>query len=713
MCAFLGAIKFEWKTQCAQRSNWLLALAFMAIFWLSFRLQELPLRSAIGFSVSTAQGLGLFGGLFIAVMSVQNLLRETHRGFDHVWSRSLPAKNYTWLKFFGSSLTVFTFSLPTLLCFLALLLFYFGSGAVLSGLKVWIILILPTFLFIISLSLLVSLLIRRNVIAALVLALIIAGDLVQNFDVTGLLAFAPYDIYTSAMIGFGPDDPFVLLNRALYLILTLLNCVLSLILSNHCLPVIANKKYPWVAAFRIFIVMSLVAGSWWIAERYLGLSRIANVPANPVGHILQKEACTLFDSYKIEFVLDETGKIISGTALLKLQPVKSEVIIPITLNSGLEMAESQVIVDRSLILSSYEESASIEREVRIDYRGEMIIPRFAYTTFYQEQDIAALGFEAGYYADSRYVFIFGTGTWHPFSECPPDSVTITIPNSYPVIYSSADTAITGENTSSSTWSTFTSGVMLLAGKYPHYVQDKAWNILLPDRLMAEDTQSLLLDTYQSAIFHLANHVSASEKLPKRIIIVPLIRQTYQQDALNIFFIPERLSFTRELIDTGNDSAEPSNNSGFVTSAALDVMTSWWCEERTCPELSNILVSRHTDIGFRQEDHLTSALLYYASLQLSREIDQEIDVGEMVGLYETALDDPLQMVQLPIMLPPESIRVLSQLNALWDRITPQDFWQLMKECRNQSRPTPIQIDEFAELVDMITGQDFRDLQGTPP
>lgn len=713
MRAFLRAIMFEWKNQCSQRSNWLLALAFMAIFWLSFKFQELPIRSAIGFSVSTAQGLGLFGSLFVAVMSVHNLLRETHGGFDHFWSRSLPAIRYTWLKFFGSVLTAFTFLIPTLLCFLALLLFHFGFESLLPGLKVWLILIWPTFLFLLSFSLLVSLLIRRNVIATLVLALSVTGDLVQNFDVTRLLAFAPYDIYTSATIGFGPDHSFVLLNRALYLSLTLLNCVLASIFSDYCLPVIANKKHPLFAAFKIFLVLSLVTCSWWVAERYLGLSRIANTPANPTEHTLQRKECTLFYSYQIELVLDETGKISSGTASLKLHPVKSEVRVPITLNSGLKMAESQFIAGKTLVLSLNKESANNEQEIRIDYQGEMIIPRFAYTTFYQEQDVAALGFETGFYANSRYALILGNGTWHPFSECPPDSVTITIPNSYPVLYSSADTAIADKNTTSSTWSSSTSGVLLLAGKYPKNIQDKMWNVLLPGRLMSEDTQSQLLDIYQSAIVRLANHVFESENLPKQILVVPLLKQTYQQDALTTIFIPERLSFSRELIATSDDSAVPSDNSGFVTSAALDVVISWWCEERSCPVLSNILVSKHTQYGVHQEDYLVDSLLYFASLQLSNEMNREINVGEIVGLYESALDDPQRMVQLPLILPPESIRILSQLNALWDRIDPQDFWQLMEESRRQSQFEPIQMNEFAELVNKITGQDFQNLQGMHP
>ncbi|MDD5371029.1 MAG: hypothetical protein PHQ40_18265 [Anaerolineaceae bacterium] len=685
----------------------------MAIFWLSFRLQEFPVRSAIGFSVSTAQGLGLFGSLFIAVISVHNLLRETHPGFDYFWSRSLPAGFYPWFKFFGSGLTVFTFLIPTALSFLILLLIFFGYRSLLPGLKVWLILICPTFLFILSLSLLLSLLIRRNVIATLVLALIVTGDLVQNFDVTRLMAFAPYDIYASALIGFGPDDSFVFLNRALYLILTLLNYVLSLILSNYCLPVIANKKPSLVAAFRIFMVMSLVAGSWVIAERYLRLSKIANAPANPAGHILQKEGCTLFDSYKINFVLDETGKITSGTALLKLHPVSSEVTIPITLNSGMKMADSQLIVDKSLILRPDNESVNKETEIRIDYRGEMIIPRFAYTTFYQEQEVAALGFETGFYADSRYAFILGNGTWHPFSECPPDSIIITIPRSYPVIYSSADTTTKNTDTSSSIWSSSTPGVLLLAGKYPKNIQDKVWNILLPDRLMPEDTQSLLLGTYQSAIVHLAKHVSETENLPKQIMVVPLLQQTYQQDALTTIFIPERLSFSRELTAPGNDSSLQKSNYGFVSSAALDVLLSWWCEKCACPELANHLLSKHTKNSFRKEGYLVDSLLYYASLQLSAEMNQQINVGEIVSLYRSALDDPLRMVQLPLILPSESIQILSQLNALWDQITPQDFWQLVEECRKQSQSEPLQMDKFARLVKIITGHDFHNLQGTIP
>lgn len=708
MLTFLRAIKFEWKIQCSQRSNWLLALAFMSIFWLGFRLQELTIRSSIGFSVSTAQGLGLFGSLFVAVISVHNLLRETHRGFDHFWSRSQPAISYTWIKFFGSILTVFTFLTPTLLCFLALLLFNFGFGALLPGLKVWLILIGPTFLFILSFSLLVSLLIRTNVIATVVLALVVAGDLVQNFDVTSLLAFAPYDIYTSAAIGFGPDNSFVLLNRALYLSLTLLICILSSIVSRYRLPVIANKKNPASTVFKIFMVVSLVASSWWIAVRYLHLSEIANIPANPTEHILQRKECALFESYKIELVLNETGRISSGIALLKLYPANSQITVPVTLNHGLEMTETQFVSNNMLIVKPESTLADNGHEIKIQYQGKMIIPRFAYTTFYQEQDVAALGFEAGFYADSNYAFILDKGTWHPFSECSPDSITITIPNSYSFIYSSADTTKKNMGTSLSIWSSPTPGVLLLAGNYPQTIKDEAWNILLPNRFLPETTQLLLLDIYQSAIVHLAKHVSEPENAHKQIIVIPLLRHTYQQDALTTIFIPERLSLLRELIVTGNDFIVLRNNNDLVSSVALDVITSWWCEEGCCPELSNYMLAKHTQNGERQEDYLVYSLLYYTSLQLSNEMDNQIIVGEIVSLYETALDDPLRRVKLPLRLPPESIRILSQLNTLWDQTSPQDFWQLMEECRKQSESEPIQMDEFAKLVNIITGHEFQNL-----
>jgi len=409
---FLRAIQFEWKTQCSQRSNWLLVLAFMTIFWMSFKLQELPIKSAFGFSTMTAEGLGLFGSLFIIVISVRNMLRETHRGFDHFWSRSLPARSYSWLKYIGSALAVFTFLLPTLLCFLALLLFYFGFGAILPGLKVFLVLVCPTFLFVLSLSLLISLLIQHNVLATLILALVVAGILVQNFDVTRLLAFAPYAIFTSATIGFGPDRSFVLLNRVLYLSLALLNCVATSILANYRLPVITDTKNLWLAAVRAVLAISLTIFSGWVSLSYQHLSKVANLPANPSAHIAQKGVCDLLDSYKVQLVLDETGNINSGTAILKLRPVQSQQSIPITLNTGLKMVENPYITDNILI---FRPENDLRQEIKIQYQGQMIIPRFAYSVLYQEHDVAALGFESGFYADADYVFILGGGTWHPFS----------------------------------------------------------------------------------------------------------------------------------------------------------------------------------------------------------------------------------------------------------------------------------------------------------
>lgn len=712
MITFLKAVNAEWKIQCRQRSNWLLALAFLMIFWLSFTIRYLPITSAISFSVKTATGLGMFGCLFIAVISVRSILFETHAGFDFFWSRPLPSRTFFWLKFIATSLTVFTFLIPTILCYFVLLLIHFGVEALLPGLGLWMLFLCPTYLFILGFCILACLVIRHNVIATVFLAIVISLVLFQSYDATRLLGFAPYSIYTSSIIGFGPDKELVILNRVFYLTLLFSICLLVSIFSPHLLPAIPIRKRIPYYLFSICLAAALIAFSGWIASRFFPLSKIANLPANPGDHLVQKKACVLFDAYTVALEIDENGKITSGKATLEIQLVEAQTTIPITLNRGLEMTDPALKANDGLFLNPDKQYTKNEIKIIIPYQGEVIVPRFAYSNLMQEDDVAALGFEPGFYADPNYTFVLRQGTWHPFSECTPDSITITIPNTYPNFYSSADSVKIGPLSSTFTWSESIPAVLLVSGSNPTVITEKDWRVDLPEHELAEIIQSFYLETYRSAINHWSVNTRKSGIVPKRIIVVPFLDQTIQQDDPAVFFVTMNSYKLRQIVDGKSIQETVLGTNPFIMSVAADVVIAWWCEGRYCPEILTAYERLHTQTEIHQEDALVVSLLYYASLQLSNEMDGNVNVDKILSLYQPVLD-PMKMIWPPKILPPESAVILLKLNALWKQTKPEEFWQLLEECREQSQSGSLQMEEFASLVQSITGQDFEKLPETNP
>jgi hypothetical protein len=194
--------------------------------------------------------------------------------------------------------------------------------------------------------------------------------------------------------------------------------------------------------------------------------------------------------------------------------------------------------------------------------------------------------------------------------------------------------------------------------------------------------------------------------------VPFLDQTIQQGAPDVFFVTKNYLKLRQIVDENNNHLSAFGTKPFITKVASDVVIAWWCEGRNCPEILTSYERVGMQNEIHQEDALLISLLYYASLQLSNEMDGNVNVGEIVNLYKPVLN-PMNIIWPPKILPPESEVILLKLDALWNQTTPEKFWQLLEECRKQSQTGAIQMDEFASLVQSITGQDFERLPETNP
>ncbi len=711
MRIFLKIIWYEWKIQCSQRSNWLLCCFYLAIFWLNFSIHELPIHTVVDFSTKTAQGLGLFGSLFTAVISVYHFRREVQPGFAYFWGRLLSSTYYPWVKLTASILVQFTALLPTLACFSGLLWLTFGAEAAPIGLSIFMWLITPTIFFTLSISFLISILVRKSIHALFILITGFISYFSLQLDISQPLSFAPYSIYTSALIGFGPDASFVFLNRILYLCLGLLVCLMGSFLANVLLPVCYRFKFSRLNVSLIIFSFALAIGSILMAIQYQEISHLANSLPDPLRHAQQRVVCQDIETYTAEITLDATGRISAGNAIIRFNNKQARDSIPLTLNAGLKRMEPQYIENGQLI-SDKKSGYSSAQEMQIQYSGRMIIPRYSYSYYHQEPSIKALGLEPGFFANANFALILGKGTWHPISECAPNSIMITIPNSFPVVYTSADTITSGIDSSIYTWEHREDGVLLVAGNYSQYKENNGWMVFLPDQLMSTDKEEKLVNLYSSVLDVGSSFLSIAPFNQGKIVMVPLIQQSYWQTTDQSIFIPERLVFASKLLGTSNENLiEQSLN--ITTLVAQDVLIAWWCEDRNCPDLYGTLIAGQSEYSINPENYSSAPFLFYSALRLSREMGQQIDMDAVLRFFSDAAGNPLQMVMLPIILPEESIELVPRIGRIGEDLCYHEFGRLLSESRELSRKDTISFIGIKQLANTISSNDFLCTQSGEP
>lgn len=152
----------EWKIQIRQRSFWVLAGLFFLIGWTTFNPTSQSLTPAIEIAKNTAQGLGLFGCVFVAIIGATGFLREFQPGYEFLWGRSFSSIDYIAGKYLGICAAVGTALLPVGLWIAYHTVKLHGFLSIQLLFAVWAAILAITLAFILAITLLTGLIFRRS-----------------------------------------------------------------------------------------------------------------------------------------------------------------------------------------------------------------------------------------------------------------------------------------------------------------------------------------------------------------------------------------------------------------------------------------------------------------------------------------------------------------------------------------------------------------------
>jgi hypothetical protein len=230
--------------------------------------------------------------------------------------------------------------------------------------------------------------------------------------------------------------------------------------------------------------------------------------------------------------------------------------------------------------------------------------------------------------------------------------------------------------------------------------------------MSTDNEAKLANIYGLVLDVGSSFLSIAPYNHRKIIIVPLIQQSYWQTTDQSIFIPERLVFAKKLLDTSHNPSLVEKSLNITTLVAQDVLIAWWCEDQRCQDLYSTLIVGSGEYDIQDENNFVAPLLLYAALRLSSEIDQNQEYADVIQQYADAGGDPLKSVFLPVILPDSSVRLLPEIANIGDKLCLQEFLYLLTQCKELSLTRKLTLDEFDRLAVMIPVADDICGQGSP-
>ncbi|HEY61546.1 hypothetical protein B5M50_05625 [candidate division KSB1 bacterium 4484_219] len=713
---------YEWKIQIRQRSTWVVAGLFFLVAWMSIDYAKLPLDSAIRFALGTAQGMGLFGGLFIVIIGATGFLREFKPGYNFLWTHSFSTRVYILGKFLGICMTAATALLPVGLWVASLMVNLHGFQSVFLQIKVWSVVLAPTLVFILAVTFLVGLLFRRPLWTSLVLLLVIVATLVMNLDITHLIGFALYGIYGSSLIGYGPDNLLVTLNRFFYLELSVLSLLIVLLLARILTTRQENKSSPvWKLIWGTLTVVNLIAIFYTASNFQIESNRLSeNPPSNP----LEAEAmdCSFMRSYQIDLVLNQKTKSLDGEVVFLLQPNAISQQIPIRLNGGLNISKIEStppgvkgeVVKNTLVLNFPAELKGRDVSITLKYAGSINIPRYAYDNLFRSQELSVAPFPPGGYVDDKTIFLVRDGNWHPFSWCALDQLSIGwigVPNSG--IVQTADRMVSYPDRVTLIWDQQPPLPLLATSQnYDTFQMTESRFFVSPDNISDREFE-VVYNSYpvllkQIDLFLQEEKRSSSQ--PYQIATVPLLKYSLYDPSTRIYLLPESRDVTHLLINENNEKSQTVINSPellYRRWVATDVLRAWWCSSNPCLQLQAEVGYHPIQFGISGFEGKTvlDALISYASLQLAEPLVGQQFIAEEIAARQHAMEDPIfftSLVQLPSLYSTETNSLVVQLHGLWEQADPETFWQLVREYHRQFGNTSLSEEDFARFVLKVTG-----------
>jgi hypothetical protein len=681
--------RYEIKMALRQPSWWALALLLFGIGRLSIEQSELPWITAWKLTLTPAVALAVWGSLLVPILAVGGYVRELSGGYEWFWIHlddehaSSFAKFLAWYALSGLAL------LPVFLYVATLVGRYYGlPGLILQGM-IWPLLILPSFGASLALTLLSGLLTRSHFWGLLAALVVIGGLVFADLDVTNPLAIAPTTIPYSTVTGFEPSRSLLYLNRAFWLLITMLSLLLASQLIERVQPRLPQTtSFLWRIGFSSLLVIGIVFPTVVGLAHTQEYQRIFYWGGLPPDTPWISESCSGIEFYEVDLTFWPASRTIQG--VVRIRTASPEITIPYYMHSGLSwipisaQEAGKIRLDHEQETVTFNDSASAT--FTMAYQGQPRLPQEFITcrSCLNLPEFHRYPFAYGWYLDQETVFLTASGDWHPFPQCPIDKLTVTLYNPPCVksacVAQNSDTLNDQSRTLYMEWQPVPSGPLLAVAS--HYLSRTVDGVIVyqPAFLFPKREQDDVLRPYATTLQRLKQYgLLRDEGKNLQIAILPVLRYPRYSES-GLIFIPERSLLAR--------SFAPEDT--FHLFAVEQVVTGWWCSGNVCPEVQQVapfevlLPSSVMDDGLYPNAWLVKSLVRYTSLRL------------------IAPNDAFFSSQSPLgkMLADETF--LQRLDLFYYQ-NPADYWQMIRRYRDTYGSQGISMQDFEHFVVAATGK----------
>ena len=685
MVNFLRQLRFQFNIFLQEKIHWLLFILGLIFLFTSANFRNNDTFSP-AYINSICGGIFLFTSIVYGVFATRFFLMEVSNQSQIQWVRSGFRTTFITVKFFAAFFGVLVLLLPTLVIMLISGASFNSFAGLLHGATVWVYLFVPTFLFVTALSIFSGLLFRKPALAMTFTLLCLIGNVIRQTSWQDLLMYLPAGVY-GLLFGYGPIRETLQLNRGYFLCLSISLLLLALLIGHFVLP--ANKgKLKWKdAGIWLFLVLFFIAGTYFLGSRLNYQGKF--IVVGPDLETLNKhnEICEALETYELTVTINERGYIEKGSALVQL---RREVNI-----------NEHLLLLQSLKAKPVTVEETSEGVYLIEYEGGFVLPNYSYSRLIQSPETALVGFLPGGYIDHSRLLLLSHGQWHPFSKCDLTGLVLTIPETFTVNYSSADTSSIENGMVNLHWEKSLPEVLIIAGADYEEGDLNGQNALLPKWLDLETRKHYEL--FQTMFARLIEHVDADTREKEKIVILPIVGSSILDKNGTFFlrstpvtlFLPEATPAKLEI------------------EAALEVIQAWWSQGIDNPSLQNCFFESYSclqPVGSVPDDKSMMPFLYYFSLKLASEQSPEtVDLESIIQLYQKISTDPASAFAVPRLFDKEEERkLIATLFQLDKCMSDGELWTVLSTLKEEKSSIWMDYEDLVSGIQQLTGYNFERL-----
>jgi len=730
---------YEWKLQLRSWSFWVIGL-FVAAF-LVLRLR--PYTPEVAFLpthlATFGEELSSLLPLLLLFLIPAALDRDrVDRTLDLLWTTPATVEVYIGGKILGVLLSVWTLVTAEIaLHFLVRLPYITSLQALANYGRITFPIVFPTVTYLTCLYIFLTTIFPRPLYFY---PLVIAYWFVTltRFGLpTDVLNFQLFNLFTSDMVGFGPDWPLVLANRAVYILAGLCLAALALLVYQRrerrslTDPLQRRAVQGLTVGALLGLIFSLVVFSQ-AARAATGSEGGSAV----FGSIKSTSALQVRQMDVEARVYPDEGRL-QGTVTFDIVRLTADTPLEINfeMSPGLWVQALRLHGDDRQLewrqLSDRVWRARLPEEIkqqgnfslRVEYAGHFKLPRLAYQTSGLTSSSYLLREDSLGYIGQGIVFLTPAAHWYPVIQNLADAdptaecrLTITLPPGFTVLTEGAQQSVTATGTTLR-W-TARQGcprVTLAAARYTRSTGSSGVSIYtIPEHRQASLETTVMVITLTDEL----NRLIRGESQALAIAAIPLAR--YMVYGESLLLLPENL-LSSALSPYGGErsrAASPSSDLSTFRWLADEVIRQWWRAQMDFAELPppdytpapgalpppqyNLLLEGLTGYYtmLLADKHFGEGLLSKELALRTELLEKTFPTPESILLYRQERIRPLGLERFPLHTPVN--RVVVALAQLRERMGEDQFNRLISTFWERYRDRAVGMSEFRSVLEAVGG-----------